>query len=157
MPNHTQNENEKEIATLQFSDYHEAYAVPGDDSLIDVINPITGLTWLNRETLEEVQKRYPDAVRVNVEDWLISRGKEQDAPVTWEEITQERYDELLGALPPIGQRANGFLVGEPTDHHAVSSAPRYDACIMKNEKFYTSSRPLTVREWNSAEMCYVEL
>jgi len=32
------------------------------------------------------------------------------------ECTEERYNEMLGVLPPALWLAKGFLVGEPHDH-----------------------------------------
>lgn len=33
----------------------------------------------------------------------------------WIEVTEERYDEMLGVLPPEIMTGLGFLVGEPSD------------------------------------------
>lgn len=32
------------------------------------------------------------------------------------EVSQERYDEMLGCLPPERMASGGFLVGEPVTH-----------------------------------------
>jgi hypothetical protein len=36
------------------------------------------------------------------------------------ECTEERYDEMLGILPPALMLGKGFLVGEPFDHRTCS-------------------------------------
>lgn len=53
-----------------------------------------------------------------------------------EEVTAERFDEMLGALPPERMAHGGFLVGEPTDHGGKNSAARYDLYITENGKYY---------------------
>jgi hypothetical protein len=57
-----------------------------------------------------------------------------------QECSEERYDEMLGVLPPALWLSKGFLVGEPFDHRAckVSNVVRasYAAFFQKNGKFY---------------------
>lgn len=127
----------------------EAYAVPGEDSLIDCINPHTGLTAICNETLEQVRERYPNAVKINISDWILDKGKRQDSPIDWEIVTEDRYFEMLECLPPAayGRKVEGFLVGEPWDHHAITGQPRYSAFIKRYGVHYGSTRPLTVREF----------
>jgi hypothetical protein len=56
------------------------------------------------------------------------------------ECTAERYDEMLGVLPPALWLSKGFLVGEPFDHRPckVTNIVRasYAAFFQKNGKFY---------------------
>jgi hypothetical protein len=58
----------------------------------------------------------------------------------FKECTEERYDEMLGVLPPALWIAKGFLVGEPFDHRTckISGAVRatYAAFICHGGKFY---------------------
>ncbi len=99
----------------------EAYARPGEDSLIDCIHPETGLTFICGETFEQVRERYPNAERINIADWNKAIAAKQDEPVIWQEITEEKYNYYLEVLPPAAYArgfAGGFLVGEPWDHHA---------------------------------------
>lgn len=53
-----------------------------------------------------------------------------------EEVTAERYDEMLGVVPPIRMAYGGFLVGEANDHNGENNAARYDLYITENGKYY---------------------
>lgn len=50
------------------------------------------------------------------------------------EINAKRYDEMLGALPPIKMTGNGFLVDEAYDYK--NGRARYDLYIIENEKYF---------------------
>lgn len=129
----------------------EAFAVPGSPSLVDVIHPDTGLSYYGGLTLEQIQKSYPGAVVVNVQEWIDAKAKVQDEPVKWELVTEEEFDEMLNCLPPAaGGGGRGFLVGEPWDHHAKTGKPRYQAYIRTDSHFVKSSRPMTVMEYQTA-------
>lgn len=125
----------------------EAFAIPGEESLIDCINPDTGRSCIEGETLEQIRLRYPGAEVVNIDEHCKARAEKHDAPVEWKEVTEERYWEMLEVLPPACQQRGGFLVGEPWDHHAVSGRARYGAYLERGGKFYESLRPVTVSEF----------
>lgn len=63
--------------------------------------------------------------------------------VAWKEITEQRYDEMLGAVPPVLQMAKGFLVGEAVDLDPTSGNPRFAAFINHEGRFYECSQPMT--------------
>lgn len=126
-----------------------AVAVPGERNLIDTLNPATGLTDCCNETLEQVRLRYPGAEIVCIDEWCAQRGKEQDAPIEWSEVTEDKYDDMLNVLPPAAWVNGRFLVGEPWDHHALSGRPRYAAFVKRGGKCYASSRPITVKEFHA--------
>jgi hypothetical protein len=71
--------------------------------------------------------------------------------IGWKQTTEERYWDILGCVPPIAQRGFGFLVGEAADHRKCKIsgqfAPRYDAFIEINGRFFESVDPITVLEW----------
>ena len=55
------------------------------------------------------------------------------------EVSQEKYDEMLGALPPIRMTDNAFLVGEAYDHAKDLSGrfgARYDLYFMEKGKCF---------------------
>ena len=52
-----------------------AFAVPGSDSLIDCIHPVTGKSWINGETLEQIQLRHPGAEVVNIGEHFAARSR----------------------------------------------------------------------------------
>lgn len=119
------------------------------DSLIDMVNPDTGRSCVYGHTLEQMRERYPDAEIMDYEAWSNGKVAIQDAPVTWEEITEARYWELLECLPPACQTGNGFLVGEPSDHHAGNGRPLFQACIRRGGNHLASSRPMTISEFRA--------
>ena len=124
----------------------DCYAVPGEDSIIDVIHPLTGLTVYCKDTQEQIQLRNPGAIRMTIEEFCQQKATRQHSPVTWEPITEEKYYEMFEVLPPI-IRGNGFLVSEPWDHDAETGAPRYGAYRKRGETYETANRPMTVQEF----------
>ena len=66
---------------------------------IDEVNPVTGKSAIEGETLEQVQKRYPGAI---VETWKTYIDRKEAAlvepPV---EISEDKYTEMLEVLPPV--------------------------------------------------------
>jgi hypothetical protein len=72
----------------------------------------------------------------------------------WIETTEERYDEMLGVLPPALMLGNGFLVGEPCTHRDCSVSGSFRATYSpfgnKGGKFYEYSESLTVPEFRKA-------
>jgi len=74
---------------------------------IDTIRP-DGTSFYMRETLEQIQARYPGAEIMDLEAFTLWKEEQLLAsPVT--EITGERYTEMLEVLPPLRwvQRDNG--------------------------------------------------
>lgn len=130
--------------TLQ--DCVDAFAVPGSDTLIDVIHPTTGKSLCYGETLEQIRVRYPGAEVIAVARFQVLKANRQDAPVQWLATTETEYDEMLGVLPPAFWQKGLFLVGEPWDHHAISGRPRYAAYRQLRGDYYKASRPMTVGE-----------
>jgi len=66
----------------------------------------------------------------------------------WMETTPEKYDEMLNVLPPAAWKGGGFLVGEPWDHGS-DGRPRFEAFIDTGGKYYVSSRPISLAEFNA--------
>jgi hypothetical protein len=52
------------------------------------------------------------------------------------EVTPEKYEYMLGVLPPREMVGNAFLVGEPTDHNGELGCPRYALYFEDNGRFY---------------------
>lgn len=125
----------------------ECIAVPGSDSIIDHIHPGTGKGWYSGKTIEELQAEERGAIRMTIDEFCERKALRQDVPVQWENITEERYYDLMECLPPAAYADNGFLVGEPWDHHAGTGKPRYQACRIVNDKYQASSRPMTKLEF----------
>lgn len=134
------------IRPLTMADCVECYAVPGSDSMIDVIHPVTGLTVYGNKTMEQVQAETPGAVRMLVEQFCNEKAQRQRAPITWSPVTEEKYTEMLEVLPPALWEGRWFLVGEPWDHDAGNGQPRFAAYGAIGGKYYTASRPLTRKE-----------
>lgn len=77
--------------------------------------------------------------------------------MAWKECSEERYDEMLGVLPPASMRVpmgaqNGFLVGEPFTHRVcnVTGEMRadYAAFVCIDGKFYEGPN-MTFPEWRA--------
>lgn len=135
---------------MNIRDCTEAFAVPGEDSLIDLCWPETGLSTVYGETLDQIRQRYPGAEVVNVGAFLAAKAERQHTPVVWTPCTEARYDDMLNVLPPAAHERGGFLVGEPWDHDAGNGQPRYAAFRQRGGTFYESSRPMTRAEFSDA-------
>lgn len=121
----------------------ELYAVPGRNTIIDEINPATGLTYYCGETGDQVRARYPEAVRMTITDWTAAVIARQATPIVWESTTAEAYRRMLEVLPPALWIGGAFLVGEPMDHAVADGAPRFTAFWHHGTEFLIASRPLT--------------
>jgi hypothetical protein len=66
------------------------------------------------------------------------------------ECSEERYDEMLGVLPPTVWVGKGFLVGEPHDHRKCKitgkTAPTYAVFFAAFGRYYEGD-PMTVNEF----------
>lgn len=67
----------------------------------------------------------------------------------WEQVTEERYDEMLGVVPPAVYTSHGFLVGEPHDHDA-EDRPRFQAYVQIDGKFYGAKEVMTIAEFRAS-------
>lgn len=124
--------------------------IPGSRSIIDLLDA-SGRTQINGETIEQIRKRYPNAVVSTLGEHLWETFEAQNTPIHWAATTEEKYDEMLGALPPADTYKGGFLVGEPFDHCARTGRPRYEAYRKSGDAYWVSDRPMTVADFR-AEM-----
>lgn len=124
----------------------DVYAVPGRHSIIDTINPQTGLTAICGHTAAQVQAREPLAVRMTWDAWTAAAIARQSSPIVWLSTTADRYDEMLNVLPPAMWRGGAFLVGEPMDHDVATGRARYSAYWQRGGAYFEASRPITVAE-----------
>ena len=127
--------------------YSRLFVVPGECHTIDFVNPETGRSFINDETLEQIRERYPAAIEVDFDEWHQNRTAQLNGPVVWDEITQEQYDEWLNCLPPVCFKSNSFMMGEPSDHFGAGGRARYQACVHKGTQYFASSRAMTVGEF----------
>lgn len=127
--------------------FTECFAVPGEHNIIDAVNPDTGLSWIEAENLEQIQARYPGAVRMDLDAWIADKAERQNTPIAWDAVTEEEYYRLFECLPPEAYRATGFLVGEPDDHCARTGKPRFMAYRMRGKVCERASRPMTIAEF----------
>lgn len=124
------------------------FAVPDSESIIDVVNPDTGRSHIRNETLEQVRERYPGAELVSLAGHVECKAARQDAePKEWRECTEERYHDMLGALPPAAMVNGAFLVGEPYDHHAKTGQPRFTAFKHSGGIYYELSSHITHKQF----------
>lgn len=128
------------------TDFTEVWAVPGEDHIIDTINPATGLTSVFGKAAEAVLADEPKAVRLTWEAWRAEASARQQTPIRWKMTTQAKYTEMLEVLPPALWIGGAFLVGEPWDHDFATGAPRFAAYLERYGQYYEASRPLTAAE-----------
>lgn len=65
--------------------------------------------------------------------------------MTYHETTQDRFDYMLGVLPPAAYNAGGFLVGEPVSYRAGGET--FDAYFEIDGHFLQADEPMTKREF----------
>ena len=128
------------------TDFTEVWAVPGENHIIDTINPETGLTSVFGKDAEAVLTKEPKAVRITWDVWRAEASARQQTPIQWELTTEAKYQEMLEILPPALWIGGVFLVGEPWDHDFATGAPRFAAYVCRNGRYYEASRPLTTAE-----------
>ena len=116
-------------------------------SVVDGVYEDTVLTWCYGKTLEQCQEEYPDAEYMRIDDFCILKAEQQRSPIEWEETTEEYYDQVIGDVPPARVIGRDFLTGEPFDHDALSGEPRCQALRVIDGRFYRSSRPMTLSEF----------
>jgi len=75
--------------------------------------------------------------------------------MNWIKTTEERFDEMLGVLPPAMWLAHGFLVGEPWDHDR-QGRPRFAAFVQVDGVYYESAGPMTGPEFRAFQASDVE-
>lgn len=116
-------------------------------SVVDGVDENTMLTWCFRKTLEQCREEYPDAEFMRVDAFCEWKAKQQRSPIEWVEVTGEYYDEMLCVVPPARIIGQDFLTGEPFDHDALTGEPRCQALRCIDGRYYRSSRPMTMREF----------
>lgn len=132
---------------LTYRDCPDCFASDAADTIIDRVHPRTGKSLIYGKTLEDVRREYPDAVKINIDEWCKQKAARQDSPLTWTETTDERYDDMLNVLPPAAWHNGAFLVGEAQDHHATTGRPRFTCCKREHGKYYVADRPMTHKEF----------
>ena len=77
--------------------------------------------------------------------------REPRAPQQWREVSEERYDEMLGCLPPEIMTGLGFLVGEPSSHRQCSVTDQvradYQAFARVAGRYYGADQCMTIPEF----------
>ena len=74
------------------------------------------------------------------------------AKLSWVEVDEARYDEMLNILPPaIWDISKGFLVGEAWDHDA-DDRPRYAAFVKLRGRYYEATLPMTLEEFKNLDL-----
>ena len=75
------------------------------------------------------------------------------AAISFKEVDEARYDEMLGVLPPALWIDKGFLVGEPFDHRRCKTTGHFTASfaafIRYRGKYYESEEAMTVDEFKA--------
>jgi hypothetical protein len=71
------------------------------------------------------------------------------------ECSEQRYDQMLGILPPIVWVGKGFLVGEPADHRKCKitgkTAATYAAFFNAFGRYFEGD-PMTISEFVSFDI-----
>jgi hypothetical protein len=74
----------------------------------------------------------------------------QERPVSemWKLVSEARYWEMLGCLPPAVQTGAGFLVGEPW-RHDDGGRPMFAPFLEFGGKFYEGIDPMTIQQFRA--------
>jgi len=123
-------------------------------AVVDMVDENTMRTLCFKKTLQESQEEYPDAEFMRIDDFCAMKAEKQRSPIEWEETTEEYYDEMLCVVPPARIIGQNFLTGEPFDHDALTGEPRCQALRVVDGRFYRSSRPMTLSEFEEVIFGY---
>lgn len=139
--------------TISINDNTQCFVSKTSGTMIDIINPSSGKTFYFSRTRDDLlAKGYKDVEIMTIGEWGEWKAAQQRTPISWdEEITGERFYRMLECLPPAAG-TNGwkeFLIGEPCDHDALSGEPRFDGFRRVGNRYFASSRPLTVTEFRA--------
>ncbi|MET4190616.1 MULTISPECIES: hypothetical protein [unclassified Bradyrhizobium] len=100
-------------------------------------------------TFKLAMREYADFMG-KAQEMFAEKEPSKFVPV-WVEVTPEKYDEMLGMLPPAIQTGFGFLVGEASSHRECREIGRvlatYAAYIYTHGKYYACKEALTVHEF----------
>ena len=69
--------------TISIKDCTHCFAVPGERSIVDCIDPVTGRGWYSDDDLEQIQARYPLVEIMLIDDHCSAVAKRQDVHVVW--------------------------------------------------------------------------
>ena len=108
---------------------------PEESKIIDSLREDEETTLIEKQTLEEVQEKYPKAIKLTIEEaWNLY---EEAAITEPEEITEEEFDWLLNVLPPKnwwhGSNCESFMMIE-RDRGSVTRI-----CVRDGQKYYKFS------------------
>jgi hypothetical protein len=72
----------------------------------------------------------------------------------FKQVSDDRYDEMLGVLPPAVWLAKGFLVGEAWTHKRCSitgqaGTPAFAPFLDYRGKYYEGPEPMTIAEFRA--------
>ena len=70
--------------------------------------------------------------------------------LSFKEITEARYNEMLDVLPPLAWCDKGFLVGEAW-RHSAEGQPMFAPFVVYNARFYEGSEPITIADWRKLD------
>jgi hypothetical protein len=146
---------EKVETVALMSDCERCVASKAVQTIIDVIRPDTGRTWIYGKTVEDCRKEYPDTEEMTIDEFCAWKAKQQRMPITWTATTPERFEKMLGCLPPALMLSGGFLVGEPFDHDAGNGQPRFEGFRQRGDVYEVGNRPMTRAEFR-AQMTNVQ-
>ncbi len=123
-----------------------------EETVIDLLDPVTGRTVYGKKLPGELKLEYPDIEELALGEFVDWKQARQRTEIGWELVTEERFLDMLNVLPPAATSADmrAFLVGEPADHEAGTGLPRYDAFVQRvgsEAGFYASNRPMTQVEF----------
>jgi hypothetical protein len=97
----------------------------------------------NYETLEELRQREnnPNLQALTPEEFVpVMRKYEESLCEPFQEITEERYYDFLGFVPPRRQKYDRFFNGE------CYTGSLYTFCFMLNDKYYSALRSVSLTD-----------
>ena len=131
----------------------QCFYVPGSSSIVDTINPETGLSSIYGETLQQVRDRYPGAEVWDYDEaWVeFEKGQRQKYMSPPEKITAEKFEEMMNIMPPIkyrtGALSESFMMSE-----AMTLGIRGIYCRV-NDQYYQMYDRQSLTHEEIAQMC----
>ncbi len=88
--------------------YPDHLVADSGKQVIDTFDMDKGITTFSKETLDQVKKRHPEAKIMTWDEWDVMHNEwlEKNILTPPQKISEDRFYDMLGELPPILWRVN---------------------------------------------------
>ena len=131
------------------------YYVENSDSMIDTVDPLTGLTTCFKETKDQIVDRYHGATLVPIDDAITSIRKVIDKKYIAKPsvTTEEEWMDLLYVLPPKNYNTSDQAISFMLEEFTIADITTI--CCNIDGIYFTFSDRCTLTHFEILEKCYL--